>query len=78
MPNKATGIIECLDVDECQLEQDVCPGPFDFCENRVGGFDCPCESQGFDRSAENEECSDINECEGIDGCEKHVFTGTLH
>ena len=56
-------MIECVDIDECQFEPDVCPGPFDFCENKVGGFNCPCESKGFHRATENEDCSDVNECQ---------------
>ena len=56
------GTTHCVDTNECNLEEDVCPGPYDFCQNTHGSFDCPCESSGFHRTSEESDCSDVDEC----------------
>ena len=50
----------CLDIDECQ-DPDIC-GDNASCSNFNGWFDCKCLT-GYQMNPEDEECSDIDECE---------------
>ncbi len=41
----------CLDVDECEGEAEVCPGAHELCENTDGSYRCAC-AEGYERSPE--------------------------
>ncbi|XP_063971397.1 fibrillin-2-like isoform X3 [Lytechinus pictus] len=58
---------ECFDIDECATEQDNCT-TLAQCLNTNGSFVCEClDGYGFD--VQGIECEDINECEGVPGCD---------
>ncbi|GFS21360.1 fibrillin-1, partial [Elysia marginata] len=56
-----TGVNCSVDVDECSLGSDYCPGPNDTCANFDGYAECPCDS-GFYRPTPSDNCQDVNEC----------------
>ena len=59
-------LIECLDIDECCLPENACPGLNAFCENTIGSFSCGC-LDGYERISNK--CQDIDECvTGTDNC----------
>ena len=57
--------IECLDVDECLLDEELCDGngPNVICRNTLGNYTCQCAT-GFNKPSEQSNCTDVNECQG--------------
>ena len=49
---RATDLADCLDIDECTINKDPCPGPYDVCVNTAGSFNCSCVSTGYERTHE--------------------------
>ena len=65
---------DCVDIDECQLFDNVCV--HGQCENQHGMFKCFCD-EGFKLDESGGNCTDINECEDINSCMYGDCSNTL-
>ncbi|XP_070174876.1 mucin-5B-like isoform X2 [Littorina saxatilis] len=54
----------CQDINECALQEGLCNGRRERCENTAGSYRCACQD-GFKRNARGK-CVDINECMELD------------
>ncbi|CBY14115.1 unnamed protein product [Oikopleura dioica] len=60
---------ECIDVDECSFENNLCPGNT-VCENTIGSFMCLCKNDALIWSNDKNRCIDRDECkDGSHACD---------
>ena len=59
--SSGNGQARCIDTNECEIEDDLCPGTYENCQNQEGSFFCMCMN-GFARISMESVCEDVNEC----------------
>ena len=65
-----------VDLDECLAGTSECPDNT-YCVNKDIGYDCPC-SPGYNISSDGSgSCVNINECQGVNECDKEFANCTL-
>ena len=62
-PKFIEGTDECENVNECDLNDDLCLAKGQFCSDTEGSYECLCDS-GYEQRNYDLACIDINECAG--------------
>ena len=62
-PKFIEGTDECENVNECDLNDDLCLARGQFCSDTEGSYECLCDS-GYEQRNYDLACIDINECAG--------------
>ncbi|XP_072000224.1 uncharacterized protein [Engystomops pustulosus] len=61
--------IKCFDIDECYEGKSDCD---QICINTLAGYSCACNN-GYEISADNKHCNDINECMNSSSCAENAL-----
>ena len=54
---------ECENINECDLNDDLCPEKGQVCSDTEGSFECVCDT-GYEQVSFGSTCIDIDECSG--------------
>ena len=60
-PKLIEGTDDCENINECDLNNDLCPEKSQYCSDTEGSYECLCDS-GYEERNYDLACIDINEC----------------